>query len=70
MYVLTEKAKEILQENKSIRLKVAMKMGITDKMILDYIKIRPEAIAYNEDAIDKLLDESGLTTKDLITWQN
>ena len=70
MYVLTDKAKEILIEDKTIRSNVAMKMGVSDKMILNYIKKRPEAIAYNEDAIDKLLDETGLTTKDLITWQH
>lgn len=70
MYVLTEKAKEILRENKEIRSKVAMNMGLSDKMIKNYIEKRPESIAYNEDAIDKLLDETGLTTKDLITWQH
>ncbi len=67
MYQLTDKAKDFLLTTPKARMKVAMRMGVTEQAILKSIKRKGNgsSIANNYDGFNQLIDESGLAAKEL-----
>ena len=69
MYRLTNKVQSILKDDKVIRRKVASVMGVSESAI--YMSISDKrggtgrSIANNYDAINALIDETGLTIADI-----
>lgn len=66
MYVLTQKALDVLKKDKKIRKKVALTMGIGENAILMSMRnTKGRSIANNYDGLNMLIDETGMITKDL-----
>lgn len=66
MYVLTQKALDVLKKDKKIRKKVALTMGIGENAILMSMRnTKGRSIANNYDGFNMLIDETGMITKDL-----
>lgn len=66
MYQLSEKVLKIIKGNQSLRLKLAGAMGNGESaIIMDVRENKGKAIAKHYDAINRLLDETGLTLHDI-----
>ncbi len=66
MYNLTNKAINLLEESKELRFSVALAMGNNDNSVLASIKRNNgKAIAEHFDAMNVLLDKTGLIVSDL-----
>lgn len=64
MYILTPKAIEILKTTPNLRMRVAMRMGNTEQAVISSLYKKGSngrSIANNYDAINELIDSSGLT---------
>ena len=72
MYQLTDKAKDFLLNNATSRMKVAMRMSVTEQAVLKSIKRKSggRSIANNYDGFNQLIDESGLAANELRVISN
>jgi hypothetical protein len=66
MYTLSTKVQILLKDDAKLRMTIAMTMGIGENAItMSLRRTNGKSIANHYDAVNKLIDETGLCTKDI-----